>query len=261
MRNQHSLLLLASLLIVFTVQSQGQVRVTAGVKGWYATWNIPIATDLGAEQSSYSPALLFGPYISFRFQQLSLTAMYSGSVAHFEAEAKNPGVYVLGYNGNRIVSRKDINFFANYSVTPELTFFANLKLLTYTSNDALTYIVSFKSRVNQKFDGTGFGLGAQITVPFSGGSPFYTFMSTGLVSNSYKSDNSNTTYLDMMNMVLEEHVEAENFSESEMLYFLDAGIGMRFLPSSLGGAIGIRVENASYTKTIIGPTINLFYTF
>ena len=47
----------------------------------------------------------------------------------------------------------------------------------------------------------------------------------------------------------------------ELLYFLDGGLGYRFLPTNFGAALGIRVENASDTKTIIGPVANFFYTF
>lgn len=245
-----------SLFLVCFVQSQAQFRVTAGVKGWYATWNIPIDAEQGVEQSSYSPAFMAGPYLSIRIRDFSVTGTYSTSVAHFETTAKNPGVYVLGFNGTRIVSRQDINLFLNYSISPEVTLFFNYKRLDYTMNEALAYITGLQARTKQKFEGTGYGLGLQITVPFSGGSPLYSFMSMGAVANSFVSKDAIITFVGYGTQTIPQEDEG-----SEVLFFLDAGLGMRFLPSAFGGSLGIRVENAQDTKTIFGPVVNLFYTF
>lgn len=219
-----------------------QVRFTVGAKAWLATWNIPIQSLPGTEQSDYSNAILLGPYLSFRAGKFAATASYSKSAKTFEATAKNAGVYYVGFNGNRVLTREDINVFVNYSVMPEISLFLNLKLLKYNMKDALTYINTANGKFEQKFNGTGFGGGVQITVPFTGNSPLYSFISTGAVLNSFKSDQSSET-------------------GSELLYFFDGGVGYRFLPTMVGAALGLRVENGKDTRTIIGPTTNIFYTF
>jgi hypothetical protein len=251
-----SIRLLVPLLLLGGSVSFAQVRFTAGVKSWYATWNIPIPAEPGVEQASYGPAFMMGPYANLRYRQFSITAMYSTSLAHFTTDARNPGVFILGFNGNRVVSRSDINVFLNYSISPEVTLFANVKRLDYTQNEAISYITGLRGRTNQKFNGTGYGLGAQVTVPFTGNSPLYSFVSVGAVANSYESKEATVTFEG-----LGTYTVPQEFTGDEILYFIDAGVGMRFTPGGFGAALGIRAENAKDTRAIFGPTFNLFYTF
>jgi hypothetical protein len=234
--------------IVLSQRSAAQLFVTAGAKAWYANWNIQIDKSEGVDQSDYSAALLTGPYLSIRYDKFIITGSYQKSVVTFDATAHNPGLFFIGFNANRTLNREDINVFLNYVVAPEVSFFFNYKQLTYSLYDAITYINTNKETSKVKFAGTGLGLGMQITVPFSGGSPLYSFMSTGAISNTLKQT--------------EGVPEGETpSSATELMYFLDAGLGYRFLPTNFGGALGIRVENGKTTKTIIGPTANFFYTF
>ncbi len=234
-----------------------QVRVTAGAKGWYASWNLPIEKLPGTDQSDFSSAILTGPYLSFRISQFAATFSYSTSVKTFDATASNPGIYFYGFNGNRKLNREDINVFVNYSLIPEISVFANLKLLTYKVEDALTYINNSQRQDHTKISGTGIGLGIQVATSFGGGSPLYTFFSTGIVSNSFQVKE----YTIKINEQIIPDVSYDSPPGSELLYFFDGGLGYRFLPSNLGAALGLRVENGKDTKTIIGPTANLFYTF
>jgi hypothetical protein len=247
---------LLALALLASVPAIAQLRVTAGAKAWYAAWNIPIPYEQGVEQSAFDPAFMLGPYLSLRYGHVSLTGMYSTSLLHFEATAKNPGSWVMGFNGVRRVSRQDINLFLNYAISNEFTAFLNYKRLDYTFNDAMTYITGMQARSTQKFAGTGFGAGVQVTVPFGGGSPLYSFMSLGAVANSYKSDEATVTIVGYQPVT-----QKVDYKGDELLYFVDAGVGMRFMQTPFGGALGIRVENAKDTRAIFGPTMNLFYTF
>lgn len=229
-----------------TPETSAQVRATIGAKAWYATWSLPIQKLEGTEQSEFSSAFMAGPYFSVRVQMFSASVTYSKTLKTFDATSKNPGFIEYGFSGNRAVSREDINVFLSYNVAPEVAIFGNLKLLKYDVKDAMTFMTGANARYQISLKGTGFGLGAQITVPFSGGSPLYSYINTGAVLNSFKSTETGVTSED---------------SGSELVYFLDGGLGMRFLPSMFGAAIGLRVESGKDTKTIIGPTMNMFYTF
>jgi hypothetical protein len=244
-------------LVGVTQYAGAQWRVTGGVKTWYAAWELKIDRNPGVEQSYYSPALMFGPYVTVRYETFSVTGYYTSSVSGFEASAKNPGYYSIGFNGNRIVNRQDINILAQLALTQELSVFGSVKLLKYSLLDAITYINGWTGRLEQNFNGTGIGAGVHIGVPFSGKSPYYSFISTGTVYNSYKLEDplfrlSNGT------QTAEERTKGGD-AGSEFVYFLDAGIGAR-LGAGFGGTLGIRVENGQTTKTIIGPTFNLFYS-
>ena len=149
-----------------------------------------------------------------------------------------------------------MNIFLNYSIASEVSIFANLKLLSYSNREALATITADHFLYRRDYSGTAYGLGAQFTLPFGGESPLYTFMSIGAFSNSSK----RTSYTLAINGGSPVDVDEAPDSGSELLYFLDAGLGLRIPDTRLGGAIGLRVENGSTTKTAIGPTLNLFYT-
>ena len=223
--------------------SPAQTRVSFGAKVWYATWNLDISlVPTGTISSDYSAAVLAGPYISVRSGKISGTLSYSTTSKTFDADLKNDGKYYVGFNMNRVLSRDDINAFLNYSVMPEISLFLNVKYLKYKILDAYTYINKSEFRFTQSVDVIGVGGGVQISVPFTGGSPFYSFLSTGAVANSFKDPTSGET-------------------GTELLYFVDSGLGYRFLPSNFGIAVGLRVENGKDTKAIVGPTGNIYYTF
>jgi hypothetical protein len=239
--------------------SQAQFRLTAGVKAWYTTWNIPVQQTPGIAMTDMSPALLAGPYLNFRFGKVSATFMYSTSLVTYEMTEKSDGTQsVLAYEGHMHLDRQDINVFLNYSIAPEVTLFANLKLLSYSNREALATILDRHYLYRKDYRGTGFGLGAQFTVPFSGESPLYTFLSAG----AYANDSKRTSFtLSIDEGAAMDVTDMPSEDGSELLYFLDAGLGMRIPASHVGAAIGLRVENGSVTKTAIGPTANLFYTF
>jgi len=238
--------------------THAQVRMTGGVKGWYATWNIPITQDLGVSLTDYSASFMAGPYLSIRAGAFAITGQYSNSITTFDMTTKSNGLFITAYDGNRKLSRQDVNLFVNYSIAPEVSVFANLKLLSYRQREAITSIYEVNITSDQKYSGTGFGAGLQVTIPFSGASPMYSFISSGAVLNNFTTEPAVFTR-NGAPLSLETGTTSE--TESELLYFLDAGLGYRFLPSNLGGALGIRVENGKDTKTAIGPTMNLYYTF
>ena len=195
----------------------------------------------GADQSDYSSAILAGPFLGVRTGKWSFTASYARTVTTFDATTRSPGYLTIGYNANRKLSREDINVFASYALIPELSLFSNLKILNYKLRDAVTYINRENADFETSVSGIGLGLGVQIAAPFSDGSPLYTFTSIGAVLNAFKAKPTNET-------------------GSELVYFLDGGLGFRFLPTMLTATLGIRVENGKDSKTIIGPTGNLFFT-
>jgi hypothetical protein len=250
--------LLGILLLGFPVQRAGaQFRATIGTKAWYTTWNIPLRQSQGIELSNLTPALLAGPYLNLRYGKVAATFMYSTALVTYHGTERSDGMfYDYAFDGNIHVDRQDINVYLNYTVTPEITLFANVKLLTYTMREAVTTIYEHQLLFTQDFNGTGFGLGAQFTVPFSGSSPLYSFMSTGAFTNTVKQEKM-TLVLDKTPVPLEQKTD----SNTELLYFLDAGLGLRIPDTKLGVAIGLRVENGVDTKTAIGPTANVFYTF
>ncbi|MBL0176587.1 MAG: hypothetical protein IPP94_15205 [Ignavibacteria bacterium] len=238
-------------------RADAQFRATIGTKAWYTTWNIPLRQSQGIELSNLTPALLAGPYLNLRFGKVAATVMYSTALVTYHGTERSDGMfYDFAFDGKIHVDRQDINVFLNYTVTPEVTVFANVKLLSYTMREAVATIYEHQLLFTQDFNGTGFGLGAQFTVPFSGSSPLYSFMSTGAFTNTVKQENM-TLELDKVPVPLEQEAD----SNTELLYFLDAGLGMRFPDTKLGVAIGLRVENGVDTKTAIGPTANIFYTF
>src|SRR5512143_73816 len=103
----------AALLPLSTLTSPAQVHVFAGLKSWYATWDVQIQADPGTIQSEYSPAFMAGPYVSLRLEKFTLTGSYSSTMKHFGAETRNAGLYAIGFNANRVLTREDINFFLN----------------------------------------------------------------------------------------------------------------------------------------------------
>jgi hypothetical protein len=260
-------LLLSVLFIGLALPASAQWRVTAGVKAWAPTWNLTIARESGVEQSDYSPALMTGPYVMLRYSDVSLTGYYTASLRHFEATAVNPGSYTMGFAGTRLVSRQDVNLLLQYAVTPEFSLFGTAKFLTYELHDALSYINGMQGKFRQTFRGTGFGGGVNIGMPFSGRSRFYAFLSAGALANAYRSDDAVATLI-YGGQSVEVPVAnggagngAGSDTGSELLYFLDAGVGYLIPGSNAGISAGLRVENGKSTKTILGPTLSLFYSF
>ena len=254
-----SIVLMALVAATASPLAHAQFRLTAGVKAWYTTWNIPVQQTPGIAMTDMTSALLAGPYLNFRLGKVAATVMYSTSLVKYQMTETSDGTQsVIASEGNLQLDRQDINVFFNYSISPEVSLFANLKLLSYSNREALATITEQRFLYRRDYSGTGLGLGAQFTVPFSGESPLYSFLSAGAYSNSSK----RTSFTLSINEGAATDVIGEaDETGSELLYFLDAGLGMRIPASRLGATIGLRVENGSVTKTAIGPTANLFYTF
>jgi len=230
--------LLCALSLINTDRAVSQTRLYGGVKGWYATWDLRIDRLEGVEQTDYSAALMAGPYVTLRLGDFTLSGSLSATVKHFEAQSRNPGFYYVGFNGNRILQRTDINFVAAYSISPEVGLFGTVKVLRYELKDATTYINGTTEREETVITATGFGGGAQVTVPFRDRSPFYAFTSIGAVANTFSAE-----------------------EDDELLYFLESGMGLLVPGSGLALTLGIRGENGSNLKTTIGPMMTVFYRF
>lgn len=251
-------LLLLILAAAAAPRLDAQLRVTGGVKGWAPTWNLTYDLAEGVTQSDYSAAIVLGPYLSIRYKNVSVTGYYTASLRHFEATAENPGRSSFGFNGNRAVSRQDINLLLNYHITSEFALFGTVKLLRYETNDALSYINGMFVRMHQTFASTGFGGGVHIGMPFSGNSPFYSFLSAGVLANNLKPEDVQWKYT-YGALQWQESTDGGG-TVSELVYFLDAGLGYRVPATDLGFSAGLRVENGRSTKTILGPTASVFYS-
>lgn len=249
--------LIAIAIVISPLQRAGaQFRATIGAKAWYTTWSLPLVTP-GVESSNLTPALLAGPYLSLRYGKVAATVVYSTAVVTYTGSEHSDGMFFdYAFDGNVHLDRQDVNVFLNYSVTAEISLFANVKLLQYSLREARTTIYGNRIFYDQKFSGTGFGLGAQFTTAFGSGSPLYSFMSTGVFTNTIKAGEVTATFNG-----IPVAVDQGSDSNTELLYFLDAGLGMRIPETKLGVTFGLRVENGVDTKTAIGPTANVFYTF
>jgi hypothetical protein len=244
-------------LVLGGVPARAQWTVTAGVKGWAPTWDLTINRDLGVEQSDYSSAVLLGPSLTVRYGRVSLAGSYAQTLRHFEATAGNAGLYSSGFNGTRWTSRRDVNILLNFPVPPEFAVFGTVKLLHYEVHDALTYINGMFGRMGQTYSGTGIGGGVNVGIPFSGRNPFYAFMSSGVLSNNLTSDDQE--WILVYNGQESRQKVPVGETLSELVYFLDAGLGLRVPATNLGVSTGVRVETATNTKTIVGPTLSVYY--
>jgi len=239
-----------------------KIWVTAGLKGWYGSWNIFSDTKeflgyiniydqygnyLGTgtaylEGKESAGGFLGGPYVSVKVGSFTGSISFATTVSSFE-----PSLSVRGYDqygapvpvydayGRPVgdlttsISRQDFNLLALYSVRPEFGIFGTLKLLSYK------WKVSFMGySVEEKANYTGFGGGINSTYRFPG-SPMYLYGYLGALYNS-------TSTSGMSN---------------ETVFFFDGGLGYRFV------AAGIRVESGAKdgTRTILGPVVSLYYTF
>ena len=234
-------LVVNALLLIVSPGLRSQTRVTVGMKSWYAKWNIPFEQVEGGGQSEYSFAFLAGPFLQLRIGNLSGTLMFMRTTIPYQATMNNPGLFDYGYNANVNTTRQDFNLYLNYSVIPELTIFLNGKMMLYKTMMRWRWIDGNKGSSDELLTVAGIGSGVQISIPFSGGSNFYSFISTGGLYNVKISDKNVPTL-------------------TELLYFLDSGIGYRFAPSAFGVSFGIRAEAGYYTDVIMGPAANLFYT-
>lgn len=251
--------LLTLLVVAFASETPAQVRVTIGAKAWLSSWNITFPQQSGVTITDFSEAILVGPFLSIRSGSWTTTLFYSTTGKPYDGKETSPGFHFISYDANRSLSRQDINAFVAYNLSPEINIFANLKYLSYRIKTAATSIYETQITVDQEAAGLGFGLGAQITVPFSGGSPLYSFISSGALFNTSKTE---AAAIKVNGIAIP---PTEGFqggdSAAELFYFLDAGIGLRIPPTNLGMSFGIRVENGPETKTTIGPTANIFYSF
>jgi hypothetical protein len=203
---------------------------------------VQVQADPGTIQSDYSPAFMAGPYVSLRVEKFTLTGSYSATMKHFDATTRNPGLYAIGFNANRVLTREDINIFVNYNIIPEISLFVNAKFLKYRAKDAYTDIGRNNFTDEQNVSSTGYGFGTQITTPFSGSIPLYSYLSIGAVWNNYTN-------------------KERSYTGTERVYIVDGGLGYRFLPTNIGATLGLRVEDAKEDKTIIGPTASVFVWF
>jgi hypothetical protein len=234
--------LLVLLTLCSTFPAAAQARFTVGGKAWYAKWPIAVYGGEGGAATDLSFALLAGPYANIRFDRFGGTVMYMRTTLPFSASFRNPGFLDYGNNMNMNVVREDFNLFLNYAVTPDLGLFVNGKLMRYRTMTRWRFIDTRTAEYNEQLTVTGLGGGVQVTLPFSGQSKFYAFISTGAVYNVETSDRDTPT-------------------RTELLYFLDSGFGYRFVPSMFGVTFGIRAEAGYETNVIMGPVLNAFYTF
>ncbi len=241
-RTSLHLAVIAALALLPLFAGRAQVHVFAGLKSWYASWDVQIQADPGTIQSDYSPAFMAGPYVSLRLENFTLTGSYSATMKHFDAETRNAGLYAIGFNANRVLTREDINVFLNYNILPEISLFLNAKFLKYRAKDAFTDIGRNNFTDEQNVSSTGYGFGAQITTPFGGSIPFYSYISISTVWNNYTN-------------------KERNYSGTERVSIVDGGLGYRILSANIGATLGLRVEDAKEDKTIIGPTASVFAWF
>ncbi|MDH7516408.1 MAG: hypothetical protein QHI48_11115 [Bacteroidota bacterium] len=232
----------ASILLFHAGEAYGQARLYGGVKGWYASWDLHIDRLEGVEQTDYSAAFLAGPYATLRLGRFMLSTSFVTTAKHFQAEARNPGIYHVGFNANRLLLRTDVNVQTAWNLSPEFSLFAAVKYLRYVLRDATVFINGTQVRTEDVFTGTGLGGGALVSVPLPDRSPWYVFLSVGAVYNSF-------------NVV----IVADK--DKELLYFLESGMGFLVPGSNLAFTVGIRGEHGEGTKSIIGPMAAVFYRF
>lgn len=248
---------------VLEAQSKGtKVWVTAGVKGWFGSWNVfadekvlitdqlPLLDQYGGyigtgtaflEGKESATGFLGGPYVSVKAASFTGSLTFQTTVSTFD-----PKMSIKGYdpNGNPVpvyfngqpvgdfttsIKRQDINLIAMYALVPEFSVFGNLKFLNYN----FTYSFMGQSE-ESKISYTGFGGGVNGTYRFPG-SRAYLYGYLGAIYNT---------------------TSTKDF-ENETVVFFDGGVGYRFI------AGGLRVESGSKTgtKTLIGPVLSLYYTF
>lgn len=219
--------------------ASAQTRLYAGAKSWYANWDLKIDRIEGATQTDYSAAFMTGPYLTLRIGKVATTVSYSTSLLHFTAETRNPGLNQVGFNMNRELKRDDINVILQYYLSSDVAVFANAKFLTYLMRDATVFINQERVRLDEKFTSSGFGGGIQTSVQFRDDRSFYSYLSVGAVYNSF-------------------NVVIVDTKKSELMYFLDTGVGYLVPETRLGLVLGLRGEHGGETKTIIGPVLGLF---
>jgi hypothetical protein len=83
-------------------------------------------------------------------------------------------------------------------------------------------------------------------------------MSAGLLANKLEPEDLTWTFT--YGGRQQQEITDGGGTVSEIVYFLDAGLGYRVPSTDLGFSVGLRVENGKTTKTILGPTASVFYS-
>jgi len=234
----------ASLLSQDVLRSQSlgpKIRVTAGLKGWYGSWNIfgqlsesgatylaPIywrdgSGDhtgylVGEMKSSSAGGMMGGPYVAVAVGPFSATLAYSATLSSFKGDYEAPAGYhslqeVDGYytvdapnsSASMTMKRQDINLTLLYKFIPEFGIFGTLRFFKYTGVSEVSFVgtsASHESSVNY----TGFGGGISSTVMFPN-SRMYLFGHLGVLSD----------------------VSSESGFPSETVVFFDGGVGYQFI--------------------------------
>jgi len=239
--------------VIFTsnlyAQKAPAVRFTVGAKGWLASWNLIEAktsftgeyagdgTPIYEKVKALSWGFMAGPYATLSVSNFSTTLSYAAALATFDSEYSlvAPDGSPLVDQSNRpivapfSVKRQDINLVALYRFIPEFGLFINGKLLLYS------YSASLFGQKILDTSKTAFTIGGGIVgsyvFPETGGLAVY-----GYLGALYNTD--------------------KDF-DNEILLLVDAGLAYRYI------ALGFRLESGKETgsKTTLGPTLSIFYTF
>jgi hypothetical protein len=235
---------------VFAQQSP-PIRITLGAKGWLANWNLlsdeKFLTGEYAQGSqgesvpiygTFKPlswGFMAGPYGTISMGSFSATISYAAALATFNTEYRevaDDGTPVTIYGQPIVVpvnvKREDINIVATYRFVPEFGLFVNGKFLLFS------YSASFmdtKIDDSQKPFTIGGGIVSSYSFPQTNGLTVFGYL--GALYNTDKDFDNEVTFL------------------------LDAGLAYRYV------ALGFRLEAGKDTgsKTTLGPTLSLFYTF
>ncbi len=230
-------------------QKSPAVRFTVGAKGWMASWNLiqdqtsftgeyaGDGTPIYGKWKALSWGLMAGPYVTMSVGAFSTTISYAATLSTFDTEyslVTQDGTPFVDQSNRPIVApvnvkRQDVNLVAVYRFVPEFGLFVNGKLLLYSYSASL-FGQNILDNSSTAFT-LGGGIASSYVFPETGGLAAY-----GYLGALY---NTNTNF------------------DNEVIILVDAGLAYRYV------ALGFRLEAGKDTgsKTTLGPTLSIYYTF